>query len=237
MKRRLLPKRFTLNDLFVYEAFFCVATYAFLESTSVSISAFSSLKLPIMYVGMLCLVTQIKTIGRCFFRKNQFATMMTLAVFAFLVVISMFVNRDAVYGEMPLRNTLRLLLYLMELFFLMIVLAETGRAKAAVGFMFWYLVVLTLINDGLMFSGVIRFGAGRFETYLVGSKFSVSYLHMNLLTLWVIRAKWQTRKRKLPRWVLLLAAAYIISVAVRVDCMTGIIGCCALVILFRLVDS
>lgn len=237
MKRLRLPNSFTLNDLFVYAALFCVSTYALLESMSISIGAFSALKLPMMYVGMICLVTQIKPICRCLFRKNQFSTLATLAVFCVLLVISMFANRDAIYGESPLRDTFRLLLYLVEVFLLMIVMAETGRARQTIGFLFWYMVVIAVLNDALMFSGVIRFGAGRFETYLVGSKFSVSYLHMNLLTFWVIRAKWQTRKHRLPKWVTLLAAACIVGVALRVDCMTGIIGCVSLVILFKLVDS
>ena len=237
MKRFRLPKSFTLNDLFVYVTLFCVSTFALLEHTSISIGAFSSLKLPLMYLGMVGVITQIKPIGRCVFRKNQFKTLLALALFCVLLVISMFANRKAIYGESPLRDTFRLLLYLVELFLLMIVLAETGRAKGAVSFLFWYLLLITLVNDALMFSGVIRFGSGRFETYLVGSKFSVSYLHMNLLTFWVIRAKWQSRKRRLPRWVVLLAAAYIVGVALRVDCMTGMIGCFALVVLFKLVDS
>lgn len=237
MKRLKLPKSFTLNDVFVYVALLCVSSYALLEHMSISIGAFSSLKLPMMYLGMICLVTQIKPIGRCIFRRNQFKMLLTLAVFCVMLVISMFVNRDAAFGESPLRNTFRLLLYLVELFLLMIVLAETGRGKAAISFLFWYVAAITLINDVLMFSGFIRFGTGRFETYLVGSKFSVSYLHMYLLTLWAIRSKWQSRKHRLSKWMVLLAAAYIVGMAVRVDCMTGIIGCAALVILFGMVDS
>ncbi len=237
MKRLKLPKSFTLNDVFAYVALFCVSSYALLEHMSISIGAFSSMKLPMMYLGMICLITQIKPIGRCIFRKNQFKTLLTLAVFCVMLVISMFVNRNAVFGESPLRDTFRLLLFLLELFLLMIVLAETGRGKAAITFLFWYVAAITLLNDALMFSGFIRFGAGRFETYLVGTKFSVSYLHMNLLTLWAIRSKWQNRRRRLPKWAVLLAAAYIVGVAVRVDCMTGIIGCVALVVLFAMVDS
>lgn len=237
MKRLQLTKHITLNDIFVYVALFCVATYALLEDTSISISVFSMVKLPLMYLGMICLVTQIKPIGRCLFRKNQFFTLLTLLLFCVLLVFSMLNNRSVVYGESPLRDTFRFLLFLIELFLLMIVLAETGRAKATVSFLFWYMVVITLINDALMFSRVLTFGAGKFETYLVGSKFSVSYLHMNLLTLGVIRAKWQNRKKRLPKWLLVLAAAFVVGVAIRVDCMTGIIGCLALVVLFKMVDS
>ena len=237
MKKLKLPKSFTVKAMFLYVALFCVSSYALLEHVSISIGAFSMLKLPMMYVGFVCLIPQIDTIYKCVFRKNQVFTLLTLGLFCILLIISMFGNRDAMFGESPLYDTVRFLLFLVELFLVMIVLAETGRARQAVGFLFWYVAALTVVNDLLMFTGVIRFKVGRFETYIVGSKFAVSYLHMNLLTLWNVRSMWRPLKRRMPKWLIVLLAAYIVCVALRVDCMTGIIGCLALVLLFGLVRS
>lgn len=237
MKKLKLPKSFTVKAMFLYVALFCVASYALLEHVSISIGAFSAVKLPMMYLGFVCLLPQIDTIYKCIFRKNQFFTLLTLGVFCILLIISMFGNRDAMFGESPLYDTVRFLLYLVELFLVMIVLAETGRARQAVGFLFWYVAALTIVNDLLMFTGVIRFKAGRFETYLVGSKFAVSYLHMNLLTLWRVRSMWRPLKRRMPKWLIALLAAYVVCIALRVECMTGIVGCLALVMLFGMVRS
>ena len=236
MRKFSLSRKFTLNGIFTYVALFCVATFALLEHTSVSISAFSSVKLPLMYLGMLCIVAQIKTISRCVFKKKYFFVLLAVVAFCFLLFLTIFTNRGGNLGGTPLYSTVRLILYLIEMFLLMIVLAETGRAKAAINFLFWYYVAIAVVNDALMFSRLLTFGTARHESYIVGSKFSVAYLHMNLLTFWSIRSQWHNRK-KLPTWIVLLAAAFIIGMAVRVDCMTGIVGCVALVFLFGLVES
>lgn len=237
MKLFRLRRSFSLNAVFIYIALFCVSTYALLEHTSIPISAFSSVKLPLMYVGFFCLVTQIRTIFRCLLKKHYFYMLLTLALFCVLLIVSMFANRNTLLGVSPLRHTVRLLLFLVELFLLMIVLAETGRGDSTLKFLFWYVLLITLINDGMLLSRVITFGSGKYENYLVGTKFSVSYIHMNLLTLWVIRGKWNGRGKWWGKLLILAMAAYIVILSIRVNCMTGIIGCLALVILNTLLNS
>lgn len=237
MKRLRIPRSFTLNGLIIFIALFCVSTFAFLEHTSISIGAFSAVKLPLMYVGFVCLVTQIKTISRCLFKKNKFYTFLALALFCVLLIVSMFANRNSNYGNSPLRYTVRLLLYLVELFLLMTVIAETGRTQAALNFLFWYLLLIAVVNDVLMFTQAVRFVVGRYESYLVGTKFSVSYLHMNLLTLWVASSYHKRGRKGVSWWVVLLAAAFIVMVAIRIDCMTGVLGCVMLVFLFMFMDK
>lgn len=237
MKRLRLPKSFTLNGLIIFVALFCVSTFAFLEHTSISIGIFSVVKLPLMYLGLICIVTQIKTISRCLFKKNKFYTLFALVVFCLLLIVSMFANKDADIGKSPLRYTFRLLLYLVEVFLLMVVIAETGRGQAALRFLFWYLLLIAVVNDVLMFTQLIRFAVGRYESYLVGTKFSVAYLHMNLLTLWVMSRYQQAGIRNVSKWLVAVAAAIIVLVAIRVDCMTGVLGSVMLVILFRMMEG
>lgn len=237
MKRFRLPRSFTLNGLIIFVALFCVSSFAFLEHASISISAVSSIKLPLLYVGFVCLVLQIKTISRCLFKKNKFYTLLAMAVFCVLLVISMFANWKTNIGESPLRYTFRLLLYLVEVFLLMTVIAETGRGQAALNFLFWYLLLITIVNDTLMFTQIIRFVVGRYESYLVGTKFSVSYLHMNLLTMWVMCRYHKGGLRGISRWLVVVAAVFIALVAIRVNCMTGVLGSALLVILFGMMDG
>ena len=156
MRKFSLSRKFTLNGIFTYVALFCVATFALLEHTSVSISAFSSVKLPLMYLGMLCIVAQIKTISRCVFKKKYFFVLLAVVAFCFLLFLTIFTNRGGNLGGTPLYSTVRLILYLIEMFLLMIVLAETGRAKAAINFLFWYYVAIAVVNDALMFSRLLH---------------------------------------------------------------------------------
>lgn len=237
MKRIRIPRGFTLDGLFVFIALFCVSTYAFFEDMTISILAFTRIKLPLLYVGFVCLVLQIKTIFGCLLKKNRFYTLLILAILCVLLIISMFMNLDATIGGSPLRYTFRLLLYLVEAFLLMIVIAEKGLGKAAIRFLAWYLLIIVAVNDVLMFTRIVEFRVGRFETYMVGNKFSVSYLHMNLLTMWMLRWKLGEGRRRIPWWLVLCIAAGIVAVTIRVDCKTGLIGCTVLVVLAMLMEN
>lgn len=235
--RITLRKNISLNSVFVYLALLCVASFALLEHVSSTIPAFSQLKMPMMLLGGLCVFTQLRIIWNNLLRKRYFFVFLTLCIFSALLLWTAFVNRNPSVGDSPVTGTIRLILYLMETFFLMMVIAETGRSKGVLRFLFWYVLIIVAINDFLLFSKLITFRAGRFENYLVGTKFSVAYLHMDLLTLWVINSKKSIRAYRFSKWKVALAAVYIMAVSIRVDCMTGVMGCVTLVILFLMIDS
>lgn len=236
MKRLTLRKSISLDTIFVYLALICVSSFALLEHVSSTIPTFALLKMPMMLLGALCVFTQIRIIWKNLFRKSYFYVFLTLCVLSVLLLWTAVANRNPAVGDPPMTGTIRLILYLMETFFLMMVIAETGRSRGVLRFLFWYVLIIVAINDFLLFTRLITFRAGRFENYLVGTKFSVSYLHMDLLTLWVINSKKPIRAY-FSKWKVVLAAAYIMAVAIRVDCMTGVLGCLTLVILFMLIDS
>ena len=239
MKKIKLSTNITLNTVAIYIALFCVATYALMEHVSTTISAFSVVKMPLMYLGGLCVLTQIKMISRVLLRKNYFYMLLALTVMCMLLLTTVLFNRNTTIGDSPAMHTLRLIFYLYELFLVMILLAETGRGRAALNFLFWYVLVLVVANDVLMFTRIMTFRSGKFENYLVGTKFSVSYRHLNLLTLWAIRSNrgligWKKRASKV---FTVAATGYIVLVAVRVDCMTGILGGLALMVLLGVMNS
>lgn len=239
MKKIKLRTNITLNTVAIYIALFCVATYALMEHVSITIHAFSVVKMPLMYLGGLCLLTQTKRISRVLLRKNYFYMLLTLSIMCALLMMTVLLNRNTTIGDSPVTQTVRLILYLVELFLVMILLAETGRGKAALNFLFWYVLVLVVANDVLMFTRIMTFRSGKFEKYLVGTKFSVSYRHLNLLTLWAIRSStgligW---KKWASKVFTVVATAYIVLVAVRADCMTGILGGLALMVLLGLMNS
>ena len=234
MKKIKLRKNIALNTVLLYIGFFCVAAYALLEHSSISISAISTIKIPLLMVGGVSLLAQIKIVSKVLLRKNYFYVLLSVCMMSLLLTCVMIPNMDSSVGDSPLRRTFRMVLYMAELFLYMIVMAETGRGKQVVDFLFWFLLILVIINDVLMFSGVIHFRSGRFETYMVGTKFNVAYLHMNLLTMWFVREKRRLRKVKFVGIKILMASLLIIAICIRVDVMSGVLGCIALIVLFVL---
>ena len=231
MKRIRLPRSISLNSVFIYLGLFCVSTFALLEHITISISAFSPVKLYLMYAGFACVLTQLKTISRCILKKKYFYMLVTVLVFCMFLGISMLSNRGSV-GGMPLYSTVRFILFLVNTFALMIVLAETGRGKAALKFIFWYMLLIVIINDALMLSRVLTFGTARHENYIVGTKFSVSYLHMDLLTLWLVLYAKKRRGVRKGKLAVLVVTAFIVMIAIRTNCMTGLLGCIMLAFMF-----
>lgn len=237
MKKLRLPRHFKLNHVLTWTGLFFVVTFALIEHMSISIGAVSQIKMPLLYAGLICVITQLKPLSRVVLRKNYLYTLLTLLLLCVLLGVSALSNRNAVLGDSPLTKTIRLILYLIELFLLMILQAERGKGQATIKFLLWYLLGIVAVNDFLLFSRAVTFRTGGFESYFVGTKFTVAYLHMDLLTLWAMSSKRSIRSYKFAKWKILLAAVFIIALSIRIDIMTGIIGCIALVALFVLAES
>ena len=236
MRMIRLRTNVSLNAVCTYIALFCVATFALIEDVSTTLPFVSGIKMPLMYVGGIALLLQIKPISRVLLKKKYFSMLLQLSLFLMAVVFSMLVNWNTSIGEQPLTKTVRLLLFLTELYLVMILLAETGRADATLTFLFWYILLLVVVNDFLMFTRFLVYG-GRHELYVLGTKFSVSYRHLELLVLWAIRNKRRNNKLRFSKIKAVLITAFTMVVAVRVGCITGIIGGIALLILFTMIDS
>lgn len=226
-----------MEELLFFVAIFCVTSYALLEHVSISIPIFSMVKMPMLIMGGLCLMTKVKLLLENILKKRYFYILAVLILLCAGLMSVAFLNQNVFIGTNPVRRTVRLVLFLLELFWLMIWIAETGKAKQIMNFLFWYVLILVLVTDILLFTKAIVFHSGKIENYLVGTKFSVSYLHMDLLTIWFVRNNMRLqREGKMKRFVF-WATLFILAVSIRVDCMTGAIGCVVLCILFMLLNT
>lgn len=238
MKIRLkLHSRFSLEKFLLFVAVFCVATFALLEHMSISLPLFSALKWPLIYAGGACVLTQINLIIKTFMKKKNFFVWLAVLLFCAALMLGAYQNRNPAVGEPPMRNTTRTVLYLIELMMLMVWVSEKGYGQYLIKYLFRYVLIVVLITDVVLFTGIRKFYSGSHEAYLIGTKFTVSYMHMNLLTLWVMQTGKRLHAKQFSRLWLCLAAVFLIAVSVRVECMTGIIGCVTLFICLFVVDS
>ena len=235
--RYITIKKFTLDSLLMNTAMFCVFSYALLEDSSISIPLMSYFKMPLVVLGAVCMLLLAKVYIFKLTDRKYFGTFLLLFVFFAMLGWTVYMNRKPIFGEVPLRSTLRLILYLIDLFVLMVVAAEKGKSRDVMRFLYHYLLLLALINDVLMFTRLMSFTTGRYESYLVGTKFSVAYLHMNLLTVWMMNNKRTIMSYRLSLGKIILAALFVIAISFRTDCMTGVLGCVILVVLFILIES
>lgn len=233
-----LPRKVTLMDLIWFVGVFCIASYALLEAASISLSAFSFLKKPFLYAGGLCIGLQANLLIYYVVKRKYMAVVLNVLLWCILLGCSLLVDRDYVLQTSPRMATLRLILYLAELFALMMLIAQAGRGEATIRFLYWYLLILVFLTDVVLFTRVAVFYSGGFETYLVGTKFSVVYLHMDLVAIWLMRNRHELKSSK-KRPKLKLAVMLLISaiVSLKVDCKTGVLGCIMLLALLAFIES
>lgn len=238
MRIRIKKRRyFQADDIMLKLAMFFVFSYALLEHVSITISVFSMVKFPLLYGGGLCMVGRIPFILGNVRKKKYFYVILTLVSFCALLLVSAFFNRDPVYGSDSMHHTVRMVLFLVELFALMIWIGETDKVEQTVDFLFRYVLLLVIVTDVLFLTGIKTFYSGRHEIFLIGTKFTVSYFHMNLLSLWFIRNNMHQYRQDRTKRMAILLVPFLLAVSVRVDCMTGVIGCLTLLVFFLLMNT
>ena len=168
-----IRKTYYFQHLLLWIGLICVVSYALLENMSIPIALFSSVKMPLLYVGGVCVLFQLNVLLSNFLRKRYFYILFTVLFMCGVAFLSMIVNTDNLFGFSPERTTVRLILYLLELFAFAIVIAENGWSKVALSFIYRYVVVLVLATDVLMFTGLVKFGERDHVYYLIGTKFTV----------------------------------------------------------------
>lgn len=230
-------RKIPADNITMFLALFAIVSFALLEHTSIPIPAFSTVKFPLLYLGGICLLTKINLFLRNYKKRKYFYLLAVLFVFCITLGLSAYVNRNPVLGSNPMRITIRIVLYLIELFLLSIWISETGKSRYAINFMFWYTLILVIITDMLFLTRIVVFTSGRFENYLVGTKFSVAYMHMNLLTLWFTKNNLQFYREGKAKRIVFIAIPFMLIVSIRVDCMTGVLGCLVLFVLFMLLNT
>ncbi len=237
MRIRLKRKpRFSLEKLLLFLTIFCVSSFALLEYVSISIPLFTLVKWPLLYLGGVCLISQINMLIRTFMKKKYFYIWITLLLLCGCLLLSGTSNRNTASNINVMRSTARTICFLIELFALMIWVSEKGYGKFFVNFLFRYVLLLVIATDVLVFTKLIVFRDGSYESYLVGTKFIVAYLHMELLTLWFLKSGIGINIKNIPRILLIAASAYLVIISIRVQCMTGVLGCVALFVCFMLID-
>ena len=146
-----LQNKVPLGEFFFFVALFCVVTYALLEHMSVSIPMFSVVKMPLMCLGGICLIARIGPRLKALKKKRYFHVMLLVLLFViFLELSCVFYTGGRGMGGSPQGRTTRLILYLLELFFVMIWAAQSGRSQYVLNFLFYYLFAVAVINDLLI---------------------------------------------------------------------------------------
>lgn len=211
--------KFTIPSLIFNVATICIVSYALLEYLPISLPQSAFIKRPLLIIGGCCLLFNARVILQSIKKKEYFTTVLLLFVFCLTILL------PPLFGLNTTTKYLlfNFLLYFAELFSLMILAAETGRTKNVFNILFWYALFLLIITDFLIFTGV-RFTDGFFETYFIGTKFTVSYLHIYTLAFFLAREKNPSLLKSKNLIFLIFYSFFVFFIVSRVKCNTGMIG-------------
>lgn len=219
-----LKKTIGLQSLLMWIGLFCVVSYALLEHMSIPIPVFSAVKMPLLYAGGVCIIPLLNIFFANIRKIKYFFVFLVLFALCALLLVSMKYNSNTLVNYSPEQNTIRLILYLLELFVLMVAFAEKGMGGAAIKLVYYYVLLLVVLTDIFMFTGLFTFGTEKYPNYLVGTKFTVVYMHLNLFALWVMQQWEKNGERSVKKWLIWCAAAVVALVAIYVNCMSGVLG-------------
>ena len=124
-----IKKIIDLQTLLMWIGLICVVSYALLEHVSIPIQEFSALKMPLIYLGGICTIPLLKTFFSNVLKRRYFYIFLTLFALCAVLLFSAEYNSNTVSGYSPGRVTYRLVLYLLELFVLMMAFAEKGKSQ------------------------------------------------------------------------------------------------------------
>lgn len=206
---------------------FCILSYSILESVPISIPEFADVKRVLLLIGGLYLFTQCRLILRNLKKRGYLIVFVLVVLFALSIIFPAVLNLN--YTSHYL--TINLIVYLLELFAFMMCAAEKEHCESVFKFLFWYALLLAIVTDILMFSKIVTFESGFFETYLIGTKFAVSYLHIYLFAFFLMKKKSRSFLTARNIIFLIVFTSGMFFIKQRIDCNTGLIGYILLILL------
>lgn len=224
-------------DLLWFTSLFCLASFALLEYGSISLDIISSIKKPLLYLAAACLFFHVNVLVRNITKRRYIVAVLLVVILCFGLCCTLLVDRQIVLQTSARNATLRLVIYVAELFMLMILLSLNGRGEQTLRFLYFYVLVLVLATDFLLLTRLRVFHADGFETYLVGTKFTVMYLHMDLVVLWLMRSRNLIENKVRAKWMMGIALILFAALSLHLDCKTGVLGCVLLYALIVVLDS
>lgn len=226
----------SIKECSFFVAMFCVFTFALLEHMSIPIPNFSAYKNPLLYTAGCCILLNCGSLLKVLRKKKHFYVISSLIVLTLFLIASVVFAKTIDRGVVQ-RSTIRLLLYLYELFFLMIWASENKRSQYTIKFLLYYILAVVIVNDILLFTQIIIFGTSDYPYYLVGTKFNVAYFHINLLTVWFIYKKQKLLTDKRTKRIMFYGFFLVLYLSIYVDCVTGIFGGILMLTMFMLINT
>lgn len=226
--------RISKRMLTLYPAIFLVGLYAMLEKTSVMFAEYAEYKKSILILIFLFLLPRIPDVINSVAKKRHFPAFCILAAFTLMVLISSQQTKGLVPESRVFYRSIFLIGFIAELYCTMIYACERKLINTVIQMYAVMAWIVMLISDAVfLYSHQLL----QIEVFLVGSKFTLIYQHIYALAFYLLSNQVNGQTKSKHTLLLLVFTLYTIFIALRADCMTGLLGFLLFVILWVLMDQ
>ena len=186
----------------------------------------------LVVVGVF-LLTRFKVFKRNPFKKINSCMFLYLA----LVLLSGYMNRGLNIERQVLMTAILFSVKVVEVFFMFELFAINGKQKQLISTLFILTAFYCVISDiVLLVKPTLHIQEGMY--YLIGNKFELSYLHLQMIVLY-LQMKKNMRigiiSRKISENIAFISLSILsLFICLQIDCSTGVMGIVLLIIFYYL---
>ena len=168
------------------------------------------------------------------FRKHEYkAINKWLLLYSIMILVSSYINRNSAQERKVFLVAIIFVVTILEIYYLFEYFIILNRTQELINTLFYLLLFYCILTDFVM----IIFPTLYIEKemyYLTGNKFEISYLHLQLLVMYLQKEKYKRQWLKFGKrdfgFLILVAVSFFASINVK--CTTGTIGVVLLVIFY-----
>lgn len=180
---------------------------------------YNKLKYLIVLVVGIFLVFNIKT----FLNKKYMTINIVLLLYLAVTLFSSFINRHNVHERNVFLVAILYSLVLIEVFMLFEYFSINNRTAKLISILYYLTLFYVILTDFLLIiKPHLYIEKGMY--YLIGNKFAVSYLHLQLIVLYIQKVKLINKNTFNRSIIVMLYSLLTLIICFKVDCSTGIIG-------------
>lgn len=193
---------------------------------------YNLLKYLIVLVVGIFLAFSFKT----FLNKRYRTINIMLLLYLAVTVISSFVNRHNVHERNVFLVAILYSLVLIEVFFMFEYFSIKNKTVDLISVLYYLTLFYVILTDCLLIAKPNLY-IEKDMYYLIGNKFAVAYLHLQLIVLYLQKFKFINKSTVNQNIIITIFFVITLFICFKIECSTGIIGLFALLILLLLNKS
>lgn len=214
-----MSRRFTLS----ISSIICYLTFMISFFNTNYFAGYNTIK----YISLVLIGLYIAKYSQILLHRKFLLVNLSLILFSVFVVISAYFN---LYRDTERNPFLAAIVFsgsLIEMFFIAEVMSEKGNSIKMVNIYYKAALIITIITEFIAIF-LPSFAATNQDSYLIGTKFQVVYMHYLIIAFYL--TKNELIKKKSNIRILILLCVWAIFASVFTQCSTGVVGITLLIV-------